>query len=901
MSLRNIVENAIVNKASNEDTAKKLCSFSIMELCSVLKEFLCDPKYAHHAIDLLVKCTCQSIYCSEEFFFISKFICRVEDDPSPAVLSALDSLFQNAKQNSIACSSELFEIVYDRIILRINVQSEALPQRKRFFSILGFILTKENIPNCDTPFLQKLFYQFDGERNPGLVLSLLVFVKLLCDYANRICFHEVIISFFELVTSYFPIVFSQTQNTSVTKEDLQEALLECMSHSIFEDQCLPFLYLRVNSPSLNVKKEVYKTLNACLISYQKISVLQFKEVFAVIRDEAKKISLSDDVTKEVIPVCCTLLETLSKIANSFPCDILVSLFSSFAEDIFSCLENFEVSQMYATYISYIFRGSWNICVELCPYLCNWIIGLNNCKSSPPALIILSAIFTSIADVVTAKQPELSNLKRNMDNNFGLLLRMIEETCDSVVESDSDEFTSLCRAEFLVSFLRFHLLVGVGTPESTRTRILFSLLEAAKTPSYASERISFLVSEYAALDWTNTRSVIEDFLRHCSSGLSMQLKSLISRIGSSSSTAAASVITQVFSYCFPKYSDESKEIAECILSAVDPLKEEDAQKILDILQDSDAEKNLVPFCYLFSKCSSEFCKHELRLWKNRPLSEIAAILNVLRSTQFDEEDLKPLIQTFILLVEQGKQEKLVVGLNGLIGCYVSLSSLKKFIWNSADRNFCICYLWAASFLQIDALPQHSLEQCFSSIFSSSVENILELFSLKPVYLVNSKNINNTLLRYVVDYADFIRTIGSDELFNQVLLSLLSHENGDEITKYSSQLLFLARTESSQNKTFAFSVILSVYKSDKKRERTMEIMSDSLLANAVFNGVKSSSLHNRCAIFNLLREVGEQCSDKNNNLCTRLKEEVLSKTLSALSDPKRLVRQAAANCRHVWFFL
>lgn len=901
MSLRNIVANAIMGKENNEDPSKMLCSFSIMELCSVLKEFLCEPKYAHHAIDLLVKHACQISYSSEEFFFISKFICRVEDDPSVAVLSALDSLFQNAKQNNVACSNELFHIIFDRVILRSNVQSETLPQRKRFFSILGFALTKENIPKCDTQYLQKLFCQFDGERNPALVLTLLHFVKLLCDYASKNCFQEVITSFFELVSSYFPIVFSQSQNTSVTKEDLQEALLECMAHSVFEDLCLPFLYLRVNSPSLNVKKEVYKTLNACLLSYQKISILQFKELFSVIQDEAKKDCLSEDVAKEVVPACCTLLETLSKKANFFPCDILVSLYSSFAEDIFSCLENFEVSQMYATYISYIFRGSWNACVELCPYLCNWIIGLNNSKSSASALIILSAIFASIADVVITIQPELSNFKRNVNNNFGSLLQMIEETCVCLGESAADEFTSLCRAEFLVSFLRFHLLVEVDIPEVTRKRILLSLLEAAKTPSYASERIAFLVSEYVVLDWTNTQSVIEEFLRSCSSGFSVQLKSLISRIGSSSSSAAASVIAQVFLHFSPEYSDESRSISERILSDVDHLKEEEAQKILGILQGCDAEKNLVLFCYLFSKCSSELCEHELRLWKERPLSEIAAILNALQSFQFVEDDLKPLIQSFILLVETRIQEKLVVGLNGLIGCYISLCSIEKYSWSYGDRNCCICYLWAALFLQSDALPSQFFEQCFSSIFSSSVENILELFSLKPIYLLNNKNTNNTLLRYVVEYADFIRTTSSDELFDQVLEFLLSRENGDEITMCSSQLLLLSRTETKHNRMFALSVILSVCRSDKKREKTIEIMSDIFLANAVLSGVKSASLHDRCAIFNLLRELGEQCSGKNNNLCTRLKEEVLSKTLLALSDPKRMVRQAAANCRHVWFFL
>lgn len=901
MQLQEQLKRAIESTEDDEEALLSLRCFSTLEVCQGLKAFIYDNQHLHRALDILVSVCCRSSNFSEELFFITNFICKVDSDPSSVKVSHVCSLFQHAKDCNISCSGDLFDVVLERIIMRYDAQGEVLAQRRRLFMIMEFILTVENIPRCDKAHLKRILSHLDGERNPDLVYTLLVLVKRLCDNANSVILEEMSIFFFDLAASYFPIVLSQTQKATVPKKGLQDALRECMIHPVFGDHCLPFLLLRINSPSQNVKKDVLETINAFLLSQPKISVAQYKEIISVIRSEAKKVSLSEKSSKDVFSLCCAALEIVSKKCVSVSNEDILSLFSPVAEDVFESLNNFETTQINATLISHIFQGSWSVCVELCPYLCAFIVGMNTSEVTASELTILAAIFTSVTDVIVSTKPNIEVLNEKVDKMTIPLLKFAEEAWERLSKSIPNEFTLLCTAEFLIAFLQFHFFLQRNMQEVTRKGILLSLMESTKMSSYAGERVAFLLSKYAAVDWPNTEGALEHFMKTYPSAILGPSKCLFITFGACCSASAASVITLLMLRSSTESIDERRKVVEGILADVRRLEDDDARKILQILKRSSAENSFSSLCFLFSKCSEDFCHHELISWKSHSLTVLAALLNRRHSHQFGEYDLESLIDSFLSLASEEEDEKRRVGLNGLTGCYISLLSAGKSIERSFDECSCICYLWTESLFGGNSLPKIFVEQCFSSIFSSSVEKIIELFSFKPVYHRESSNNNNTLLRYVLDYVDYISTISSEELLSSVLLRILSLENVMEIAECLSLLLHLLRTGRISNERLILVVLLSVSRSEKERQRIPEILSDPILRNTVFRGVESGSLSERCAVLDFLREVGEHLRTTQNTLWTCMKGQVLCHTLLALNDRKRVIRQAAAKCRHVWFLL
>lgn len=901
MSIKDIITEEITNKKSSEEVADKLSSFSTSEVCTGLKEFIYDETHIHDALDILVAVSCRSPKFREEFFFVSNFICKVNSVTCSSLLGPLSSLFQKAKEANLSCSEEQFNLVFERIVMQCDPQKEVLSQRKRLFTIFEYILTKENILRCSKAYLLKLLALFDGERNPDLVYSLLVLVNLLCEHANKLVFGEISNSFFELTASYFPIVFSQTQRVTVTKKDLQEVLLKCMTQPIFEVHCIPFLLLRMNSPSQNVKKEVLNTMNSCLLSYERMSILQYKEIVSCVVAEARKISPSGKSATDLLSLCCLVLETVSKRSGSMPSEEIISLFSPLTEDILSSLDNFEATQMFSTLISRVLMGSWEVCVELSPYLCSFVAGLTTIEINSCGLTILSAVFTSVTDIIIASKPYMGVFNQKIDRIIEHLLKTAENVSKSLDEGQSDTLTVLCTAEFLVAFLQFNFYLGRHIPPAIRAVILRSLLKCNTMSSYASEQIAVLLSKYVALDWDNTQSSIKEFIISSRLTLTSQAKDLLSVIGSCCSTAAAFVITQLILNGPVGDSDEKREVVERILAHVKELKESDAKEILSTLRVSGNAKDVNSFVYLFSKCKVEFCCHQLSLWRNHSLTEVAALLSGHQKLLLKAEDIDSLIQSFLLLAKNQDEGKRFVGLNGLIGCYLYSDLNENCIEGVSDRNCFICYLWGVSLVKGKSLSRTSGERCFSSIFSDSADAIMNILSFKPVYQNGSTGSHNTLLPFILDYVEFILTICSTDKLVQVLLHVLSLVKPSEIAECSSQLIKLVKEGRIANKKFTVGVLVAVYQSDIKREHMSELIFDPKIKNALFDGIKSCSSHDRCAIFNFLCDAGVYFRSCEDIIYDELKKEILSQTQPALIDPKRIVRQAAAKCRHVWFLL
>ena len=190
--------------------------------------------------------------------------------------------------------SETAQRVAQTFLDHANPLKEFKLQTDRFAIIQLFdrLMAKYRTPlrllhDRDSEFLPKLIACFDGEKDPR---NLMIIFSIL--YAPMIEWNVKAYAqdLFDAVFNYFPITFKPPPDDpyGITAQDLKDRLRECIAaNSNFAPYAFPALLDKLDSTSMNTKRDVLHTIQSCVTNYD----IQTVNVFSVTLWDALKFEI----------------------------------------------------------------------------------------------------------------------------------------------------------------------------------------------------------------------------------------------------------------------------------------------------------------------------------------------------------------------------------------------------------------------------------------------------------------------------------------------------------------------------------------------------------------------------------------------------------------------------------
>eukprot|EP00796_Vickermania_ingenoplastis_P010905 gene10905-7563_t len=944
MSLETLISDALAGDTADNDTLQRFQGYSLLEVSKAMKNDLCNPHVVGKAVHLLVKILMNAKQPSrDEIFLVTQYVCNVYDPPAEA-LKLLGPMLCKIVQQGITCDIRLFELLF-QLIRKVDIQKQSLEIRRIFFSVLSFLLEEENVRECGSAELEYLLNCMDGERSPELVLQFFCLARKLTETAVKEEFSKVESAYFESISSYFPIVFSKPPGCSVTKQELQDALRDVMSHPVFGDVCIPFLLSKMVSPSVNVKKDAMRTLRSCIASFSSCSIIQMREVLLMIRTEALKSIRQSGDTVDFVSECTAVLRTIGEGCEEKDSADIISLFDVLMEEAMSNEDDRPACQLYATMFFHLLTGCWKCCASLSVYFFSTMLSKNFSPNSVNSFILMSSFLASVVDAIVQMQPELSIYVKSLER----IKKPMEELVLSVISAihachAEDEFLLSCQTEFLFSFLQFQCHLGHWASEETVEAMLLALLQVCAEPHVCSQRGKKQLCRYASLDWAAVKNSLSKRNLCAASSPAADLHDILSLIGSSSSGAAVFVVAQT------SPSDRGS-LAVHVLSALEEgLTDEDADNFLFLLREGEGHgpHHLEALCRFFGKAPDSLVKRVTTAVAQCSAEEAAALLSCGRpEMEVSTCDVEPLLTSFLSLLSTssrtGGYDRLIA-LNGLLGCLLCSTALASDVLQDikrsdgkreGDTERCLCFLWANALRRdVVAMDEDEAKKCWLTILLDPLQGDAEeetaaavtgaacaYLDFQPLVTRTTKNASHTLLPCLVQHAAALvsspgATVARRATVWEAVRRLIERETEDVVRRCTVDLLDVLRAHASlpiehgpeaewSCKCMTFSVLAALHakytssEASHSREWSHYIATDGALEAAVFAGLKTPRMQDRCTALELLQCVAESFATMKKPLPMKFKAKVLVHTIDALGDHKRKVRQAAAQCRHMWF--
>lgn len=891
MPLSDKLHSLFESEEPKEEIVLELTTFSVLDVCTHMKAYLSDPKYVRKGLFILVKVACFSQNLKDELFFILQFIC-CSSAVSPWEAAELTSpLIEQANNKGIPGDSRIFNLVYEKIFAFVDLRSDNSTYHQSILRLLRYVLTSENIRNCTEEQLKHFAAMFSGVKSPELVLDCFRLTLLICASANSALLDRVAESYFEFFFPFFPVVFSPSPGSNVSKEELQQELLQCIGHSAFLEYSVPFLLGTIDSPSTNIKTEVVKALELCTCS-SKISIMLCKEiVFAFCREVIQTGCMSEPL----LHASCKLFSNLSKRCAAFPSSEILGVFDWFFQLLWGNEESAQPAQCLATLLFQLLTGSWETCAEISYYILSILLVSVGEVYSCSTLLCLTSVFTGVSSSILSWNPKLSDYKTKLGYLKETIDKSIKVLANRVYRC-YDDFEMCCQAECLISFLHFQLRLTGLFEEQNMIMVLKSVMKAATAKESVARRLRKLITQYAVEDLALTKLCIAEMLKDEHS-LS-RCEKLLVELGTTSGSAAIFICSEIAEYC---KDDKAANIIilEGIVSQIEKLSAEEEQALfLTALKSGSNDQIFRTLCFLFSKASSDLLLREYCNLHNVPLVEVSALLTSGREINADEIAMLRFAELFYSSSSAAEE---VTQMNGLISCFVRVPKIAtSFFSERMSDKIAICFLWSCILADADPSDEQ-LEVCFSTIFTQNTDenSLIRIFSFVPFQALNSEK-SISLLIFIFRMASYCCTIASHTQVGKIVLFLLEHADRKGVCNIALELVkFAGEHLGSRLPDLTLSVILAVNKADPENSVLLRAITDQEISSAVFCGVDSPNLLIRCATFNLLRDLKALLSTNTSTVVSReFTRCTLSSSLKALSDPKRKVRFAAAKCRHVW---
>ncbi|OJD17068.1 hypothetical protein AJ78_02816 [Emergomyces pasteurianus Ep9510] len=259
-------------------TAQKLDSkqSSLIDVVQSLGEYINDenPAIRGKAVSYLtavIKALSPKILSRQQIQALTDFYCdRIEDGGAIAGLDRLQSLERFNKDMTEGVIRSIFRHFSDL---------QSLPQSQRFqlLQLLNSLMSnhRKALRDMGDESLVGIVDLVSGERDPRNLMIIFSMLKVLMvewDISNNVQ------ALFDSVYNYFPITFKPPPNDpyGITAQDLKNRLQDCISSTqLFAPYAFPSLLDKLDSTSLNVKKDALNSLFACMSSYDPATLSRY--------------------------------------------------------------------------------------------------------------------------------------------------------------------------------------------------------------------------------------------------------------------------------------------------------------------------------------------------------------------------------------------------------------------------------------------------------------------------------------------------------------------------------------------------------------------------------------------------------------------------------------------------
>ncbi|KAG5301025.1 DNA repair/transcription protein [Histoplasma ohiense] len=219
----------------------------------------------------VIKALSPNFLSRQQIQALTDFYCdRIEDGGAIAGLDRLQGL------------DRFTEDMTERVIRSIlqhfsDLQTRPQSQRFQLLQLLNGLMSNHRtaLRDMGDESLVGIVDLVSGERDPRnlmLIFSILKVLMVEWDISNHVQ------ALFDSVYNYFPITFKPPPNDpyGITAQDLKTRLQNCISSTqLFAPYAFPSLLDKLDSTSLNVKKDALNSLYACISSYDPATVSRY--------------------------------------------------------------------------------------------------------------------------------------------------------------------------------------------------------------------------------------------------------------------------------------------------------------------------------------------------------------------------------------------------------------------------------------------------------------------------------------------------------------------------------------------------------------------------------------------------------------------------------------------------
>ncbi|PGH02991.1 DNA repair/transcription protein MET18/MMS19 [Blastomyces parvus] len=251
-------------------TAQKLESkqSTLIDVVQSLGEYINDenPVIRGKAVSYLtavIRALSPKFLSRQQIQALTDFYCdRIADGGAIAGLDRLQGLERFTKDMAEGVVRSIFQNFAD-------LQTRPQSQRFQLFQLLNGLMSnhRKALRDMGDESLVGIVDLVSGERDPRnlmLIFSILRVLMVEWDITNNVQ------ALFDSVYNYFPITFKPPPNDpyGITAQDLKTRLQDCISsNQLFAPYAFPSLLDKLDSTSLNVKKDALNSLYACISSY----------------------------------------------------------------------------------------------------------------------------------------------------------------------------------------------------------------------------------------------------------------------------------------------------------------------------------------------------------------------------------------------------------------------------------------------------------------------------------------------------------------------------------------------------------------------------------------------------------------------------------------------------------
>ncbi|KPI83253.1 hypothetical protein ABL78_7722 [Leptomonas seymouri] len=946
--------------AASSEVRRELCSYSLLAICTAMKEYLCEVNKVQLAMRLLASTAVDRKDLSEAdvrllLTFFSQKLSQLENQT--AAISCLALLISDVRTR-YECTAEWFNIVAHPFVEHVRVQQLALNCRKQCFCILTFLFTEVTLPTCKGSILGSLLELIDGESDPELVLQTFDLHVIVATRATHEAFSPLLDDYFDSVSSYFPVVFSQPPGCKVTKTDLRTHLKRCLCLAVYSGYCVPFLLGKLSSPSIAVKEDVIDALLTCFETYESGALALFYSSLVVqLKNEVVKLSsFSDRASSPTLAKCigmsCEVLGQVSKACGVKNQAEVLEIFGPVLEGFLSALSaDSSVCSAYATMVFHILTGSWNCCIFISAYLFSMLsMSLSDVEKLANAYILFAALVTGMLDAMAAfpgadrvermrgcierSTPPVAEAVRQCPSTWGL--PSASSSSSSFLNAGLDDFSVVCGCEFVASVLKMALRLHPWLAADVVRDGIDAFVGAALFRSNeTSAKVCRLLRDYAEEDSVGVCGALARLLAADDAPAETGLR-VVCEMACSSTDALLLAYAEGFlgSKCRWMTAISPGVKARVLLKVLghfgDALQANEAERMAAVLCRRDVPPDYFQCaCFVARSLSDGAC---VRLTTGDPVVSQLGVAAVLAS-RVEVPDVGPRwlaeVEQLVLLARSDAAAWRRVGMEGITGAVLhrvagDVRTTAESLPPDACLLVAVAVLWGDLLKRgsgsdgagIDNSRHSELVSAFARQYMrddtasemSAAGSVIEAFTYFP-FLAQHRSSRPSLLHLLLSAAAG-SSLQVSTMFCTVIQCLVESETEEHVHSCLAGLVEVlngfTRSRGAEASAPARALLFSINsKCSGDPSFARSVLSCDSTMRVLLGGVGEASLSTRQQSLGLLTSLARgaisvtgDCSLEEKAALNGVREQVLIVVKQALGDHKRKVRQAAGACGHEW---